>query len=186
MKILINFVLFQIAWFACVLGGANGMAWAGPAVVAAVALYHLSRADNPQGELALLAVAAAMGTVFDSALVASGALAYPSGQWHPLMAPYWIIALWVAFATTLNVSLGWLKGRNLLGFLFGALGGPLAYYSGSLLGGVTFNAPVVALTALAVGWGLITPVLVAIAARLEHARPRGRAQIMATATETAR
>lgn len=183
MNIFVNFALFQVAWFACVLGGANGLAWAGPAVVAAVAAYHLSRAADPQGELALLAIAAAMGTVFDSALVATGLLSYPTGQWHPLVAPYWIIALWVAFATTLNVSLNWLKGRHLLGAAFGAIGGPLAYFGGSKLGGVTFSEPALALVALAIGWAVITPALVVIAARLDGTRPRARARVLATAAE---
>ena len=185
MTAFINFALFQIAWFASVLGGAHGSPWTGPAVVAAVAAYHLSRAADPRGELALLAVAAAIGTVFDSALTAAGALSYPAGQWHPMIAPYWIIALWVAFATTLNVSLNWLKGRTVLAVLFGAVGGPLAYVGGSKLGGVTFDEPALALAALAIGWAVITPLLVAIAARLDGTRPRQRARVLATATESA-
>ena len=40
-KILLNFVAFQIGWFACVLGGANDLALAGTLAVAVVVGMHL-------------------------------------------------------------------------------------------------------------------------------------------------
>lgn len=170
MSILVNFILFQVAWFACVLGGAREMPWVGPVVVAVVAAYHLARTRDPKSELSLLAIAAGIGLVFDSTLTATGWLSYPSGQWHPMLAPYWMVALWVAFATTLNVSMNRFKGRHLLAFGFGAVGGPLAYLAGANLGAVTFNNPPMALAALALGWAITTPVLVMIAQRLTDRR----------------
>ena len=183
MATFMNFILFQVAWFACVLGGAHEAPWVGPAVVAGVAAYHLSRAPNPKAEFSLLALAAVIGAAFDSALAATGWLSYPSGQWHPMLAPYWMVALWVAFATTLNVSLSWLKGRLLLALAFGAVGGPLAYFAGAKLGGVTFHEPALALTALAFGWATITPTLVLIATQLDGWRPDAQRRMLATATE---
>ena len=176
MAVVANFVLFQVAWLACVLGGAQGYPWVGPLVVAAVVGYHLSRARDTGSEAALLVVAAGLGAVFDTLLVATGWLVYPSGQWHPLLAPYWIVAMWVAFATTLNVSLDWLKGRPLLCVAFGAIGGPMAYYAGAGLGGVSFTEPAWALGALAVGWAVMTPLVVALSARLNgwHSGASGR------------
>jgi hypothetical protein len=183
MTTFVNFILFQVAWFACVLGGAHEAPWIGPVVVAGVAAYHLSRVPNPKAEFSLLALAAAIGAVFDSALAATGWLSYPSGQWHPMLAPYWMVALWVAFATTLNVSLSWLKERPLLAVVFGAVGGPLAYFAGAKLGGVTFHEPALALTALAFGWASITPTLVLLATHLDGWRPDAQRRMLATATE---
>jgi hypothetical protein len=183
MAVLMNFLLFQLAWFACVLGGAHGYPWFGPLVVALIVAYHLQRAHAPGPELLLLTIAALIGTVFDSALVTSGWLTYPSGQWHPLLAPYWIIAMWVAFASTLNVSLNWLKGRPLLSVLFGAIGGPLAYLAGAKLGGVSFADEVAAMTALALGWAMVTPLLVSLSARLNGWPTPARQQVFATVTE---
>ena len=183
MAAVLNFLLFQGAWLACVLGGAQGLPWVGPAAVAAVAAWHLARAGDATSEAGLLLLAAAVGTVFDSALVATGWLVYPSGQWHALMAPYWIIALWVAFATTLNVSLDWLKGRPALCVAFGALGGPLAYFAGSRLGGVSFTEPAAALIALGVGWAVLTPALVAASRRLNGWRGGERRRAPTAATE---
>lgn len=183
MATFVNFILFQVAWFACVLGGAHETPWIGPVVVAGVAAYHLSRVPNPKAEFSLLALAAGIGAAFDSALAATGWLSYPSGQWHPLLAPYWMVALWVAFATTLNVSLNWLKGRPLLALAFGAVGGPLAYFAGAKLGGVTFHEPALALTVLAFGWASITPTLVLLATHLDGWRPDAQRRMLATATE---
>jgi hypothetical protein len=180
---IVNFVLFQLAWFACVLGAAHGHPWVGPLVVAAVVAYHLARASRPGPELALLGTAACIGLVFDSALVATGWLAYPSGQWHVLLAPYWIVAMWVAFATTLNLSLNWLKGRPALSIAFGAFGGPMAYLAGAALGGVSLVEQVPALAMLALGWALITPLLVALSARLNGWRPAPGNGVLAAAAE---
>ena len=181
--VIVNFVLFQLAWLACVIGAARGQPWVGPVVVAVVAAWHLAQSRRPGPELALLGAAAAIGTVFDSLLVATGWLVYPSGQWHPLVAPYWIVALWIAFATTLNVSLDWLKGRPLLAAVFGGLGGPMAYLAGAGLGGVAFVDKVSAMTLLAFGWAVLTPLLVTLAARLNGWRGMPTPRVLATATE---
>lgn len=180
---IVNFVLFQLAWFTCVMGAAQGYPWLGPLVVAMVAAFHLARAPHPGPELVLLGSAAGFGLVFDSLLVASGWLVYPSGQWHPLLAPYWIIAMWVAFATTLNRSLNWLKGRPALSVAFGAVGGPIAYLGGAMLGGVSFVEQGPAIAALAVGWALMTPALVRLSARFNGWRSTTLKGALAAATE---
>ena len=75
------------------------------------------------------------------------------------------MAVAVAFATTLNVSLAWLKRSLPLAILFGAIGGPLAYAAGAKLGGLVFVQQMPALIALAIGWAAITPLLLRIADR---------------------
>jgi hypothetical protein len=183
MRIAVNFVLFQLAWFACVLGGAYLVPWLGPVVVAAVVAYHLKAVPEARAESALLVTAAVIGTVFDSLLVSTGWLAYPSGQWVAFLAPYWIIAMWVAFATTLNVSLNWLKGRPWLAASFGAVGGPMAYFAGAKLGGVVLVEPVAALVAIGIGWAVIMPLLMAIASNLDGWRPGVGRRVLASMTE---
>jgi hypothetical protein len=180
MNLFANFLLFQLAWFACVLGAANGHPWVGPAVVAGLVVLHLRFVPEPRAESMLLVAAAVIGTAFDSLLVSTGWLAYPSGQWVEYMAPYWIIAMWVGFATTLNVSLNWLKHRPAMAAGFGAIGGPLAYLAGEKLGGVIFTSSAAALVALAIGWGLIMPLLMALAARLDGWRPGVGRRVLAT------
>jgi hypothetical protein len=162
-NILINAVAFQLGWLACVLGGANQLPWAGTLVAVLIVWWHLSRAHRPAREFMLLAVVGALGAVWDSLLVAAGWLSYPSGTLLPNTAPYWIVAMWVLFASTLNVSLRWLRGRWPLAALLGALGGPLAYYAGAGLDGVFVTAPWSAYGALAAGWAAFMPLLVVLA-----------------------
>ncbi len=167
MNIFINIVAYQLCWFACILGAANAMPWAGVLITAAVVGYHLYTARKPGAEIALIVFAAVLGAVWDSALVAAGWLVYPSGTLIEGTAPYWIVTLWIGFATTLNVSMRWLKGRLLLASALGAIAGPLAYFGGAKLGGVIFVNPAAGLSALAVGWALIMPLLAAMSKRFD-------------------
>jgi hypothetical protein len=168
---LANFILFQIGWFACVLGGAHDVPWLGTGIALAIVAWHIGRAVRPRGELILVLMSAGIGAVADSALVAIGWVRYSSGTIIAGTAPVWLVAMWMLFATTLNVSLRWLRRFPLAAIAFGAIGGPLAYWGGARLGAMEFAAPVAATTALAVGWGALTPILVRLAQRFDGYAP---------------
>jgi hypothetical protein len=172
MKLLINFVAFQLGWFACVLGAAAGFPWFGPVVVAAAVALHLVMARAPLPELYLVLAAMMLGLVADSVLLATGWLSYSVGLWLPGLAPYWIIAMWALFATTLNVSMGWMRGRPVLTVLMGAVGGPLSYLAGEKLGAIELTQPVQALAALAVAWAIAMPLLMWLASRFDGIREK--------------
>jgi len=165
--VLLNYGLFQAGWFACVWGAASGRPWLGPMVVLIAALAHLAVSARPGREAVLLALCAAIGLIFDSLLLATGWVAYPNGAWWPGLAPYWMIAMWVLFGTTLNVSMRWLRGRAWLIFAFGLIGGPASYLAGEALGAMDLLRPTAALLALAAGWGVTLPLLFSLAARLD-------------------
>lgn len=169
MNVLINFIAFQFGWFSSVLGGAKQLPWAGPVAVLAIVALHLYRSDRPQAELKLIFACGLLGTVFDSLLVAAGWVGYPSGMFSAVMAPYWIIAMWMLFATTLNISMGWMKGRPLLAAATGLVAGPLTYVAGHKLGGIEFANQTAALVALGIGWAVIMPALMQLAAYLDDA-----------------
>jgi hypothetical protein len=169
----LNIAAFQIGWFACVLGGAHGMAWAGSAVALGVVALHLKCAPRPRPEALLIACAAVLGLIADTLLIRGGWLEFNYGIIAPGASPHWMVALWMIFATTLNVSLSWLKPRWLLASGFGAVGGPLAYYAGAKLGAVTLWDPLSALVAVAVAWAVAMPVLLWFADRFngtQHSR----------------
>jgi hypothetical protein len=94
-------------------------------------------------------------------------MSYPGGQFAQGLAPYWIVAMWGLFATTLNLSMSWLRGRQWLAALLGAVGGPLAYLAGARLGGLQMPDPVLALAVQALGWAVLLPVLNRLAERLD-------------------
>lgn len=164
--ILANVLLFQAAWFSGVLGAAHGRPWLGPAAALAVVAWHLARARRALPEALLLAAALALGAAFENFLVRGGWLRFETSEIAAL-APAWIIALWAAFATTLNVSLRALHRRPAVAAALGAIAAPLAYYAGSRLGAVEFVNFGTALVVIAAGWVVLTPVLVSLAVRLD-------------------
>lgn len=167
MKFLINVLLFQIAWFASVIGAANQVPVAGPAAVLLVVAVHLRLAARPSSELLLIVACGVAGALFDSLLVSSGWVAYASGMFAAGIAPYWIITMWASFATTLNVSLAWMHGRPVLAAVIGLVAGPLTYLTGAKLGGIQLVDQTMALAALGIGWGIMMPLLMMLARRLD-------------------
>ncbi|MDH3545517.1 MAG: DUF2878 domain-containing protein [Gammaproteobacteria bacterium] len=159
MSFILNVAAAQIGWFGSVIGGAQHMPWIGPLAALIALSIHFHFARRPVEELILIISCAAIGAVFDSALVAAGWVQYYSGQFNDLLAPYWIITMWMLFATTLNVSMRWLRGRWRLAALFGLFGGPMAYLGGQKLGGVILANEIAALLALGIGWAVMMPIL---------------------------
>ncbi len=151
MKTLANLALFQIGWFASVLGAAQGHPFAGPLVVGIAIAIHL-RWFGTKREALLILASAAFGTVAESALSLTGLVSYRSDPVPSWLCPPWITAMWANFAMTLRHSLRWLEGRWFLGWLLGAAAGPLAYVAGSRLGAIELLDAIPALSILASVW----------------------------------
>ena len=166
-----NFVLFQAAWFACILGAAHGWPWSGTAVVALVVAWHVLRAPQPLAELKLAMAATGIGFLWENLLMHTGIVQFISGKFIDALAPGWILAMWALFAITLNVSLRWLKGRWLLAFVMGAIAGPASYAAGVRMGAAVLPQPVVSLAVLSVGWALLTPLLLLLSQRWNGMQP---------------
>jgi hypothetical protein len=164
----INVVLFQAAWFAAVLGAAGGLPWLGPLVIIPTLAVHLAMQDDRRGEVKLLLAAGVLGFIFDTAFVAGGVFTPLRHLLPRPFSPPWMVCLWLNFAATLNVSMAWLRGRYLLATLFGAIGGPLAYYSGAKLGATEALPSSTGMLLLAIGWGIMTPLLVWLARKTGH------------------
>jgi len=133
---LLNAGLFQITWFACVLGGpANGFLW-GAAAVAGM-LWFSARTDVLAVDVGLAAVAAAVGFVLDSLWIHLGILDYRGAA----LAPMWIVLLWVGVGLSMNHSLALFQARPLLGGVLAGACAPLSYLGGERLGGVVVPDP---------------------------------------------
>ncbi len=165
--VIVNLAAFKAAWTAVIISAAAGAPVIGVIAVAIAVAIHLASSDNTQSEIRLLMIAAAMGLAWESVLVASGLLTYSSGNIAPGVAPYWIVSMWVLFATTINKGMRWLRRNKIVAAIAGAMGGPLAFFAGASAGAVEFQTPAVALTAIGIGWALLLPLLVQIAIRLE-------------------
>jgi len=182
MLLILNVLAAQIGWFGSVFGGAHQMPWIGLIAALAALSIHFFYARRPAEELILILSCAAIGAIFDSALVTAGWVGYYSGQFSDVMAPYWIITMWMLFATTLNVSMRWLRGRAMLAAIFGFIGGPLAYIGGEKLGGIDLVNQFAALAALGIGWAVMMPILVRLAETFDGmSETPARAPAVATA-----
>jgi hypothetical protein len=167
MHSLANFAGFQIAWWACVLGAAHGAPWLGVvACLAFVALQWLASSCR-RVDAWLVVCAALTGLALDGLLAQLGWIEY-RGSASALPAPAWIVALWAAFAMTINHSLTWLRPG--MAIVLGAVGGPMAYLGAERLGAVELIASAQATIALAIGWAIATCALTLVA---RHGRGGG-------------
>ena len=168
MGLIKNFIGFQIGWFACVVGAAQGYPLVAVAVASIIVILHLLRDNNLYSELCLIISAVFIGIIWESLLLASGWLAYASSGVVSVFAPIWLVAMWALFATTINHSMAWLKNRYFLALLLGAVFGPLAFIAGESLGAVVFLDRTMALTLLAAGWAVLMPLLLLLAQQFKH------------------
>jgi Protein of unknown function (DUF2878) len=154
LRLVMNVVVYQCAWFACVLS-------------ATAILLHLYVAPAPRRELTLILLAALAGAIFESLLVASGWVRFSPVLLLGSVLPVWMVALWAVFATTLNVSLRAYRHRYAVGAVIAAVGAPLAYEAGAALGALQWVQATPALLLVACGWGVLMPVLMRTAQRFD-------------------
>ncbi len=82
---IINFLLFQLGWFACVLGGAYDQALLGSLIALAIIAYHCYRAPDAVKEGRLLLLALIIGLIFESIITSQGIARYstwPGTRFH--------------------------------------------------------------------------------------------------------
>ena len=166
-----NAAVFQAGWFASILSAANDMPWTAAMAALAVVAAHLWLTPDFQAELKLVLAAGLIGAIWENALALAGWTVFQDGQLISNTAPLWMVAQWMLFATTLNLSLSWLKPRLAVAALFGAIGAPLSYLAGERLGALSMPQHQEALIALALGWAVLTPSLVLLARRWDGSRP---------------
>ena len=167
MNILINVAAFKIAWLATIFGSANGLPMLGPMAVLIAVIIHLWRADIAVQELRLLIVVGLIGLFWDSVILSTGWLVYPNGIFISGVAPYWMFSLWVLFATTLNVSLRWLRSRLGLAALMGAVFGPMSYIAVASVGAVKVNDPTAVYAILALAWLFLLPLVTQLSKHMD-------------------
>ena len=157
---LANAGLFQLGWFACVVGGNSlWLVLAGGALIA-----HLLWISRSMAEVRLIVAVCLLGTAVDSLLLNAGVFVFKQPGF---LIPLWLIVLWALLPITLNHCLAWTAKPWWRAALLGAIGGPLSYYAGQRLGAVQFPLGLwPTLLGLSLLWAGLFAVLVAVAARL--------------------
>lgn len=106
MRKILNVVGTQIGWFACVLGAAKGLPWLGLVVAAVCLVLHLLWSTDRVRESQYILTVGLLGMVIDSLNKITGLLSYNGDMLNiAWLAPLWIGALWLQFASTMNLSL---------------------------------------------------------------------------------
>ncbi len=172
-SVALNLSLFKISWLAVVFAAAASLAEIGTAVIALAVIVHLTRAARPTRELGLLLIAAVVGGLWETLLIQQSILQYP-GFGSAELAPYWIVAMWILFATTLNLGMRWLRKNYLVASLFGAIGGPLSFAAGEKAGAVVIADG--GLWPIGIGWAILLPLMCYVAARLDGYEPMMRSR----------
>lgn len=164
-----NFVLFQIGWWVCVGLGPDFGAWTVGFAAASLALHLACLSPAPARCLATVALCVPLGFAIDSVCAWGGWLSYRGTAPFPQTPPWWILSLWVIFASTFDSSLAWLRDRPVWSALLGAVGAPLSYLAGERLGALAVEAPrATHLLAVALAWGLAMPAMLWIASRVSR------------------
>ncbi len=165
---IVNIVGTQISWFACAWGAANGLPWLGIVVVAVFLSLHVWWSGNRLRQLQFIFTVGVLGMVIDSLSKITGLLNYNSDILNIVwLAPLWIGALWLQFATTLNASLAWLQDNYFIACVMGAIFGPLSYLGGARLGALSLNHDkTFTIIALAIIWGIVMPSLAWLAKKM--------------------
>lgn len=172
-----NFVVFQAAWFAAVLGAAHHIPLWGTACIVTAIAWHLAVSARPGQEARLIGSACLIGFVVESAIAMQGHVSYPSGQPVAWLAPYWMVALWGEFAIALNVTMRWLKRRLWLASVLGAVAGPASFVSGVKLGGAHFVDTTPALVTLSLAWAVSMPALIWLSNRFDGVSTQEQARV---------
>lgn len=159
-SLLLNLVLFKLGWIACVGFAAVGEPLLATLAVAVVVSVHLLGVPLAVKEAILLASAAVIGLAWESLMVWTGLLSYPGHTELAPLAPYWIVAMWTLFATTINHGLRWAKKNWAVAALAGLVGGPMAFYGGASMGAVEFSNTPLALTVIGAGWAVLLPLMI--------------------------
>jgi hypothetical protein len=152
---LVNYTLYQIGWFACVLGGALHRPWTGFLIAMILVGVHLALSLERSLEVRLVVLATAVGAVVEIGQIAAGSYRFTSGTVMDALPPPWLLAMWAQFATTFRHSLRPVITRPIRAALLGAAGGPLAFLAGERLDAVSLLPPLTyGLLRLSVSWAI--------------------------------
>ena len=174
---MINYALYQIGWFACVLGGASHRPWTGCLIALTLVGVHLKRSLERSREVRLIALATAFGVIVEMFQIAVSTYRSTSGTVIDALPPAWLLMMWAQFATTFRHSLRPVIMRPARAALLGAAGGPLAFLAGERLGAVTLLPPLThGLVRLSISWAVALALFSVVLRRVapEPDAPRSR------------
>jgi hypothetical protein len=158
MKFLLNLVVFQTAWFACVLGSKSSYPMHYPVLGFCAVLGLVIYSKRFASAFPFLVASVALGMVGDSLLVRLELLAFYA---NPTVggAPLWMIILWANFGLMLRPLFPWFLENNIRCVLGFPIGGVAAYYAGWRMDALAFTSGWETALAVLIEWGIAGLVL---------------------------
>ena len=182
---LVNYTLYQIGWFACVLGAASQRPWTGGLIGMILVGVHVALSVERVLEVRLVVIATAVGAAVEMTQIAAGTYHFTSGTVNDALPPPWLLPMSAQFATTFRFSLRSVVTRPVLAVLFGAAGGPIAFLAGERLGAVTLLPPLgQSLFRLSISWAVALVVFSAVVRRVARERDASYKRIRHDGPET--
>ena len=164
---------FQIVWLISAAGAARELSW--PGITASTLLLgcHVGWTTGKRSSALVIVTTGAVGLLAETALVASGLIAYSAAWPSAAIAPAWIVTLWLAFAVMI-APLRRTMGSHALAksALLGCATGPFSYLAAERMGAAALPpVPTLWLSYLAVAviWGLALPLLMMAEQRFDAA-----------------
>ncbi|GAA0206379.1 DUF2878 domain-containing protein [Kangiella japonica] len=151
-KNLVNFILLQLVWVGFIVGITFDQMWLGPIIFIVLMVWQL-RSDVREGsDFVVISCSFISGFVLASIWSSSGLIEFKEHWPSPDIAPWWILALWIALGASFNHSLKWVQASPYLAGAVLAIGGPLSYLAAERIGAIEINTPVLTLSLMAAGW----------------------------------
>ena len=104
MKNIINFLLFQAGWFACILFAAQDKAWYGITTILFIVLIHVAISRPKLDEFKLYLYTILIGLFFDSLMRGFELISYKDTISPFPIAPVWILSMWLLFSINAQKS----------------------------------------------------------------------------------
>jgi hypothetical protein len=153
-----DLVLFQVAWFGCVLATRSPFPQLLPILVLLLVLVRVHQTRGLASVLPFTFSCLILGVIGDATLVHLDLLFFEP---YPSLfgAPLWMVALWLNFGLMLRPIFTWFLDHSWRAFIGFSVGGVVAYYSGQKLGVLTLSVDIQSHLGVAVEWAIAGLVL---------------------------
>ena len=160
-------VAFQVVWLISASAAAHGCWGLGVVASGILVAIFITAASSRRFAVLVIAASGLMGLVIETVLVRGGWVNYAASWPMDGLPPIWIVCLWLAFGTTIEISIAFLaKMQTWKVAALSATLGPLSYIAGERVGALSFPEPAWrGQLAVALLLGIAMPGLLAIVER---------------------
>lgn len=132
--VFINFFTFYVAWWAMLISHWKNQPAIGWLIFLLALVVHFFRVSINKKKDAMEVVAIAVAGIFlDSALGAGGILTFHD-SFSTIIAPLWLMGIWVLFATTISYTFVLIRNKVLAQVVVGGFFAPVSYITGAKFG----------------------------------------------------